>query len=308
MVMPIFDDLPEQFPPAVPGRVLLLDADFPAYAASATVKNLDTAVRRFQTLVETQRFLVNAETVEVHLTPSGCTKLHRDWYPTIKPYQANRNGKAKPPLLQPLRSCIPTLPWEDHWSVHPWLDREADDGLMTSAVLLGDRAVMCSGDKDLNITPGPLWIDYEGRIDYIEDRFGWIKLRRTTAQPKVVGHGTRFYWCQMLMGDRADNVAGLTHYEGRSIGAVGAASLLEGISDESLAAEFVLKAYLVNKQNPLAEGECLWLRRSLEDSAYKYMSELGLPDYLQHWLNDLNQYHEDIFIHQQQMRLDEQLY
>ncbi|YP_009289628.1 exonuclease [Pectobacterium phage PP90] len=295
MVMPIFDDLPEQFAPAIQGRVLLLDGDFPAYAAASTVKNLDTAVRRFQTLVETQRFLVNAESVQVHLTPTGCTKLHRDWYPTAKPYQANREGKAKPPLLQPLRNCIPTTEWESHWSVHPWLDREADDGLIMNAVLLGDRGIMCSGDKDLNLTPGPLWIDYEGRIDYIEDRFGWIKRKELTSQSKVVGHGTKFFWAQMLMGDTADNVQGIVRLNGKTCGAVGAWNALKDITSEADAAEFVLRAYIAAQQNPLAEAECLWLRRSLQDSAYTYLSELGLPDYIQQWLDSLHQYHQEVF-------------
>lgn len=306
MVMPIFDDLPAQFPPPVQGRILLLDSDFPAYQAAATVKNLDTAVRRFQTLVETQRFLVNAETVRVHLTESGCQKLRRFDYPTVKPYQANRDGKAKPPLLGPLRRAIPTLDWEPHWSIHSWRDREADDGLMMDALLYGDRAIMVSGDKDLNITPGPLWIADEGRIDYIPDRFGWIKLKQTTNGNKVVGHGTRFYWCQMLMGDTADNVQGIIRLNGKLCGAVGAYNALEGITSESDAAEFVLRAYMAAQQNPLAEAECLWLRRSLDDTAHAYLSELGLPDYLQQWLDSLHQYHQEVLEFKLKARQEEQ--
>lgn len=294
MVMPDFSGLPEQFPPAVPGRVLLLDADFSAYAAAATVKNLDTAVRRFQTLVETQRFLVNAETVRVHTTASGCQKLRRFDYPTVKPYQANRDGKAKPALLEPLRRAVPNLDWDSHWSIHHWRDREADDGLMMDALLYGDSGIMVSGDKDLNITPGPLWIADEGRIDYIPDRFGWIKTKDLTSSTKVVGHGTKFFWAQMLMGDTADNVQGITRLHGKACGPVGAYNALKDIPYESDAAEFVLRAYIAAKQNPLAEAECLWLHRSFDDSAYKYISELGLPDYMQHWLDQLNQYHQEV--------------
>ena len=304
MVIPNFDDLPAQFPPPIPGRILLLDADFMAYQAAATVKNLDTAVRRFQTLVETQRFLVHAETVRVHLTESDCQKLRRFDYPTVKPYQANRDGKAKPPLLSPLRRAIPTLDWESHWSIHSWRDREADDGLMMDSCIFGDNAIMVSGDKDLNITPGPLWIADEGRIDYIEDRFGWIKRKELTSQSKVVGHGTKFYWAQMLMGDTADNVQGIIRLNGKTCGAVGAYNALKDITRESDAAEFILRAYIAANQNPLAEAECLWLRRSLQDTAYAYLSELGLPDYLQHWLDQLHQYHQEVLELKQRERDD----
>ena len=297
-------NLPEQFPPPVEGRILLLDSDFMAYQAAATVKNLDTAVRRFQTLVETQRFLVNAETVRVHLTESGCQKLRRFDYPTVKPYQANRDGKAKPPLLSPLRRAIPTLDWESHWSIHSWRDREADDGLMMDALLYGDRAIMVSGDKDLNITPSPLWIADEGRIDYIPDRFGWIKLKAIPNGNKVVGHGTKFFWAQMLMGDTADNVQGIIRLNGKLCGAVGAWNALKDITSESDAAEFILRAYIAAKQNPLAEAECLWLHRSFQDSAYAYLSELGLPDNLQHWLDQLHQYHQEVLELKQRERDD----
>lgn len=303
-MLPDFKNLPEQFPPSIPGRVLLLDSDFMCYQAAATVKNLDTAIRRFATLVETQRFLIDAEDVQVHVTPQGCVKCHREWYPTVKVYQDNRTGKPKPPLLHPLRTAVVEQDWLPHWSIHSSLELEADDQLMMSAVLLGDRAVMCSGDKDLNITPGPLWVNYEGRIDYIEDRFGWIKLKQTTNGNKVVGHGTKFFWAQMLMGDQADNVQGIIKLNGRLCGAVGAHNALEDITSESDAAEYILRAYIEARQNPLAEAECLWLRRSLDDSAHAYLSELGLPDYLQHWLDQLHQYHQEVLELKQRERDD----
>ena len=188
--------------------------------------------------------------------------------------------------------------------MHPWLDREADDGLIRNAVLLGDRGIMCSGDKDLNLTPGPLWINDEGRIDYIEDRFGWIKRKELTSQSKVVGHGTKFFWAQMLMGDTADNVQGIVRLNGKTCGAVGAWNALKDITSEADAAEFVLRAYIMANQNPLAEAECLWLRRSLDDSGYKYLSELGLPDYIQQWLDSLHQYHQEVLELKQRERDD----
>lgn len=299
-----FNSLPEQFPPPVDGRILLLDSDFCCYQSAATVKNLDTALRRFQTLVETNRFLVNAEEVRVHITPQGCVKYHRDLYPTVKTYQDNRSNKPKPPLLHPLRQAIMVADWDPHWSVHASSIQEADDSLMMDALLYGDRAIMVSGDKDLNITPGPLWIADEGRIDYIEDRFGWIKRKELTSQSKVVGHGTKFFWAQMLMGDTADNVQGIVRLNGKTCGAVGAYNALKDITQESDAAEYVLRSYIEARQNPLAEAECLWLRRSLDDSAYAYLSELGLPDYLQHWLDQLHQYHQEVLELKQRERDD----
>lgn len=297
-----FGDLPTQFTSQVEGRIMLMDGDFPAYQAAATVKKLPTAITRYQTLVETERFLTDSELVRVHITDSGCLKCRRDDYPTVQPYQGNRKNKPKPPLLAPLRLAIPSHDWPGHWSVFNWIDREADDGLMQDALYFGDKAVMVSGDKDLNITPGPLWIAEEGRIDVIDGRFGWIAQKELTSQTKTVGHGTKFFWAQMLMGDAADNVKGIVKLHGKACGAVGAYQALNGITSEYDAAEFVLRGYMEGGQNPLAEAECLWLRRTPDDSAYKYLSELGLPDNIQQWLDALNQYHIEVLAYNAAMR------
>lgn len=294
MLSDILATLPNQFAPYTAGRTLILDGDFPAYQAAATVKTLPTAIRRFETLVETERFVTSSQEVQVHLTPSGSTKCRRYDYPTAKPYQANRVGKAKPPLLGPLRAAIPTERWEPHWSVHEWLDREADDGMMMHAVLLGNDGVVVSGDKDLRITPGPYWEIEEGRLDIIPDRYGWIKPKELSSSIKVIGHGTKFFWAQMLMGDTADNIQGLKRYRGALVGPAGAYQALRDVASEDAAANLVLRAYASINQDPLAEAQCLWLRRSNEDCAYRYLMELDLAPDLRAWIELLHQYHTEV--------------
>lgn len=288
----LLEGLSDQFERAVSGRTLILDSDFPAYQAAATVKKLPTALTRFQTLVETEVFLTSAMNVQVHLTPRGCTKCRRYDYPTAKPYQENREGKAKPVLLEPLRMAIPNHDWPEHWSVHSWRDREADDGMMMHSIQLGDRGVVSSGDKDLCITPNPYWISDEGRLDIIDNRFGWIKHKQTPGgADKVVGHGTKFFWAQMLMGDSADNVKGILRYKGALCGPMATWAALQHIDNEDEAANLVLQAYADIGQDFLAEAQCLWLRRSLDDCAFRYLSELDLKPQLREWMGMLHEYH-----------------
>ena len=116
------DGLPSQFDKTVQGRVLLLDGDFLAYSAAATVKTLPTALRRFHTLIETERFLTGATEVRVHLTARGCTKCNRYLYPTVIKYQDNRKSKPKPPLLEPLRMATQNYEWPEHIRVFLWHD------------------------------------------------------------------------------------------------------------------------------------------------------------------------------------------
>lgn len=293
MDLSFLDGLPDQFESTVKGRTLILDSDFPAYQAAATVKKLPTALTRFQTLVETEVFVTGSELVRVHLTPRGCSKCRRYDYPTVKPYQGQRSG-VKPVLLEPLREAVQRHLWPDHWSVFAWMDREADDGMMMDAVVYGDNGVTLSGDKDLSITPGPYWIIEEGRLDIIPNRFGWIKTKELTSSTKVIGHGTKFFWAQMLMGDSADNVKGIIRYKGQLCGPVAAYNILKDIQDEDEAANLVLRAYADIGQDFLAEAQCLWLRRSLDDCAYKYLCELDLHPQIRAWMDMLHEYHQQV--------------
>ena len=286
--------LPVQFDKTVPGRVLLLDGDFLAYSAAATVKTLPTALRRFHTLIETQKFMTGADEVRVHLTARGCTKCNRYLYPTVQTYQDNRKGKAKPPLLEPLRMASLHYDWPDSIRVFLWHEVEADDALMMDAVYYGKRAVMSSGDKDLGISPCPLWNAEYATVDVIEDRFGWIDIKEMSHGWKVFGHGTKFFWAQMLMGDTADHVKGITKLHGKACGPVGTYEFMNHITNERDCAIAVLRAYAQNKQDPLAEAECLWLHRTPTDSAYMYFKELNLPDVLATWIDQLHEYHEQV--------------
>lgn len=283
------------FERTVQGRTLILDSDFLCYRAAATVKKLSTALTRFQTLVETERFITGADSVRVHITPKGCMKCRRYDYPTVQAYQANRDGKVKPALLEPLRDAIQTHHWPDNWDVFAWRDREADDGIVMDSFALGDTSVVRSDDKDMRLARGPYWEAKLGRLDVIEDRFGWISDDYTpSGELKVVGHGTKFFWAQMLMGDTADNVKGIQTLNGKLCGPAGALAFVLPLEDESQTANLILAAYADIQQDPLAEAQCLWLRRSLTDCAYQYLCELDLKPRLRAWLDALHQYHIEV--------------
>lgn len=287
-VEPLFEN-------AVPGTVLLCDGDGAAYRAAATAKTLPTAYRRFLQEILTDQFLTRTEAVEVYLTASGGKKAYRDLYPTWKPYQGNRNGKKKPALLEPLRQFLASGPDDLPDGIEVQVENfwEADDRLIMRATALGDTAVMKSDDKDLRLTPGPYYENSTGCIDKIDGRFGWIKDSYTESlNLKVVGHGTKFFWAQMLMGDSADNVRGLDRLHGKMVGEVGTLEYLVPIEDENEAANRILWAYAKHKQDALAEAQMLWLRRSESDCAYRYLTELDLDPKLRKWLDSLHEYHQ----------------
>lgn len=293
--------LPRQFEPAVPGRTLILDGDGPAYRAASTVKTLPTALRRYVTLVLEAMYLANCDRVRIHLTAKGSHKAHRKHYPTVWPYQDKRSGKPKPALLEPLRELVYRAIQDGHEMIPAnwWCELhsywEADDGIIMDGVQYGDSCVVMSEDKDMRLTSAPYFEMSTGLTDYIDGRYGWVKEKYTDAgNLKVIGHGTKFFWAQMLMGDKADRVRGLEKLDGKLVGEAAALRFIMPIQDESEAANAVLQAYARNKQNPLAEAECLWLRRSHLDSAHRYLSELDLLPHLRQWIDDLHGYHEQV--------------
>lgn len=299
------------FEGAQPGRILLLDADGPAYRAAATVKTLDTAIRKFIKLALTQMFLTNSEHGKLYLTASGCVKAYRDCYPTVKPYQGQRSGKSKPPLLEPLRCAIARIAQEGGSGLPPELSVElhhyweADDAMIMDAHLQGPLGLVESADKDLRMTPGPYLEQETGKVDIITNRFGWIDEAYTPAgKLKVKGHGTKFFLAQMLMGDKADNVVGLSRLDGALIAERGALNFLNPIEDENEAIDAVLRAYVRNGQNALAEAECLWLRRSQTDSAYAYFMEADLDPRIRNWLTECHEYHLELIAIEKERRYE----
>jgi hypothetical protein len=294
------EDVAPLFENAKPGRILLLDGDGAAYRAAATAKTLPTVYRRFLQEVLTDKFLTQSETAEVHLTASGGFKAYRDLYPTWKPYQGNRKNKAKPALLEPLRQLLEagTEPLPDGVEIIVHRFWEADDGLVMRGQVFGNSSVIKSDDKDLRIASTPYYETATGQIDVLQDRFGWIKDGYTESQKlKVKGHGTKFFWAQMLMGDTADNIRGLDRLDGKLIAEAGTLEFLGPICDESEAANRIIHAYAKHKQDVLAEAQVLWMRRSEDDCAYKYLCELDLDPKLRAWVDSLHEYHLKVLAH-----------
>ena len=286
MILPNFGlDLgavPAQFEGYSQGRVLVIDGDGPAYVAAATVKRLDTAIRRFQTTILERMYLTKSEMASVHLTKSGSLKAGRGSMRGVKLYQANRSGKTKPALLEPLREAMAQpenwLPEFRQVVLHDVL--EADDGMISEAEELQHNAVICSEDKDLRMTRWMWYCLETGRIyPALTDNDGFVELKFTpSGTPKLAGRGPLFFWGQMLAGDTADNVRGLERANGKLCGVMEAHRILEGITCEHTAANKVLDLYATADQNPLPEGYCLWLLRRHGDSFIEYLRGLRLSD------------------------------
>lgn len=279
------DDMPDQFAAALPGRVLILDGDGPAYVAAATVKTVPTAIRRFQAEVLKRMFLTKSEFTHVHLTDEQSLKSGRFKIKGVKPYQGQRKSGGKPPLLTAVREAA-ALPsnFLDDFDVTMHYKLEADDGMMYDSYRLKENGIISSEDKDLRMTP--YWYyDHTTGIFHPPDPVGKIWLAYTATQTKCLGHSLKFFWAQMMMGDGADNVKGLITYGGKTCGPATAFAALDPVQSIDDCANLVLDAYRKIDQNPLPEGWFLWMLRWPGDTFWNYLSELNITGVNRDYLN-----------------------
>lgn len=271
------DAVPDQFKVAMQGRTLILDGDGPCYVAASTVKRTDTALRRFQQEVLKLMFMTQAEDCRIHLTSKRSDKHGRFRVKAIKPYQGNRKGKAKPPLLEPLRELVTdNSTWLDEYTVLLHTDLEADDGMMQDAYRLGENGVIASEDKDLRMTPYPYYALDRGQV-MVSQPVGFLTASHTeSGNFKCLGQGPIFFWAQMLMGDQADHIQGILRLDGKQCGPVGAYGALKDFTNINDAANFVIDAYRKINQNVIAEGWLLWLTRWHGDNVLQYFNSLAL--------------------------------
>ena len=281
--------LPAQFERRVPGRTLILDGDGLCYRVSATVKRIDTAIRKYQQEVLTLMFLTQSQYATVHLTAKDSWKNGRFEVQATKPYQGQRKGKAKPPLLEPLREAVAMREnWLDEYNVILHRELEADDGIIIQAHQLGESGIVYSEDKDMRMTPYPYW-EIERGVLLPSTGYGNIWEKYTPAGTlKVLGHGRKFFWAQMLMGDSADHIQGIQRYYGKLCGPSMALSVLESVQCEHECANVVLDAYREADQNPHPEAHLLWLLRTRTDKVQDYFDVLALSEHNRRFLNECN--------------------
>ena len=167
--------------------MLLIDGDIVCYRTafsrepSSLTEYCELADRYITNIVRNASPVI--KDYQVFLTGKG---NYRKDIAVTKEYKGNRL-KEKPEFLEAVRQHLIT----NHPS-NVSVGEEADDQIAIAATTLGLDSVICSTDKDFNQVPG--W------------HFNFVKKQRyfvTEAQ------GLHFFYSQILVGDRADNIEGV---------------------------------------------------------------------------------------------------
>ena len=148
---------------------------------------------------------------------------------------------------------------------------EADDMLAIRQMQLGENSTIVTRDKDLRMVPG--WhFGYScgkqktfGPVLY--DNLGSLELEGRGDKKKLHGGGLKFFYAQLITGDRTDNIRGLP-----GGGDVLAYETLKDLQTEEELFQAVWNLYYkrygeqdIANARVLEDGQLLWMVRELND-------------------------------------------
>ena len=224
------------------GKVLV-DGDIVAYRAAFATQDgsYEDAIGKVDELVG----YILAETIDLpfpsqsdfEMFLTGKTNFRFDIAKSF-PYKGNRKDTEKPIHLYATREHL-----IDSYGAIVSEGEEADDLISKRAASLDYNCVVASIDKDM--LQLPCWHFNFGRNE-------WSKVDEF--------EGLKFFYSQILTGDRADNIIGLY-----KVGPVKAEKLLQGCNTEDDLWEAVLKAYDGDLDRVVENARLLWLRRQEDE-------------------------------------------
>jgi len=224
----------------------LIDGDIICYRAAAGTEGshpddtIDKVDALMDYIVGQTVVFPTKDNLECYLTGKGNFRFE---VAKTTPYKGNRKDVVKPTNLPEARQHL-----IDKWGAVVSQGEEADD-LIGIASARGDpeTTVVVSIDKDMLQLQGWNW-------NFVKDV--WTKVS--------IDSGNKFFYTQILTGDRADAIQGV-----KGIGPVKAGKILEGLTTEQELYDACVKAYDGNTDRVLENARLLWLRR--------YPSEMWSP-------------------------------
>ena len=216
--------------------IALLDSDIIAYRCGFACENEKESIA----ILRTDKMIVDTILAADHgdyfydkwqLFLTGKNNFRYD-YAVTAPYKGNRTA-PKPRHLKAIRDHL-----LKHWNATLCEGQEADDAIAIEATKLGDSSIMVTLDKDFNQVPG--W------------HYNFVKKEHFFTDEQ---EGRRFFYTQILTGDKADNIIGLF-----KVGPVKAEKLLADAHTEKEMYDVCVEAYK-SADRVIENARLLWLRR-----------------------------------------------
>ena len=214
---------------------VLIDGDILTYRAAFSCEGqpLEDVCDKIDCMVEdimaATSFDMFSENYEMFITGKGNFR-----YDIQETYKQNRSGKPKPEHLPGLRDYLV----EAH-NAKVSVDQEADDDIAIRATELGPNAIIASIDKD-----------------FLQVPCRHYNLNKKTTVKVDEFEGLVFFYTQILMGDKADNIFGI-----KGVGPVKAGKMLFNKKTEYELYLSCIAAYEFDEEKVVENARLLWLRR-----------------------------------------------
>lgn len=223
------------------GKVLI-DGDIIAYrsAFSTEQKGSSDTERKVDDLIQfilDKTVLFPEPDLDYVVFLTGRTNFRHD-IAKSHPYKGNRKSVQKPRHLQHARDYMVSK-----YNAIISKGEEADDLIAIEASRLGYKVCVASIDKDM--LQIPCW------------HFNMVRGDFKKVSPS---EGIKFFYTQILTGDRADNIVGLW-----KVGPARASVILDGAETEGELWDRVVKAYDGDEDRVVENARLLWLRREEEE-------------------------------------------
>lgn len=281
---------------------LLYDADFACYEVADLEIDPENNLSHLLDYIEMKRVVAGANDTRAFLTLGA--KSGRDAMATVKPYQENRDPDAPIKVrVRELRTLLAQQVGVPRLTVYATDIYEADDLIcmhQNHALKNGEKTTIMSGDKDLWMIEGAHCCPKTGRR-WTVDGYGYTEYREVgNVKPKLVGEGTSWFWHQMLMGDRADNIPGLESMTNAELdkysplksrkprksgsvacGEAKAVMVLNGVTSDKEACAKVAHQYCKTYGDKfiarfMEQGYLLWMQRTSDPYDFQhFLEEIG---------------------------------
>lgn len=225
---------------------LLIDADLVAFRSAASVEphgEEEVALLRADKLMQDLLINTGSESYLAFLTGSNNFRKQIN-----TEYKANRKDKEPPRWLQACRGFLVS-----EWSAIISDGCEADDLL---GINQNEETRLASLDKDLRMIPG--------------NHFNWLHNEYFYVSEL---EGLKHFYKQMLIGDRSDNILGVT-----GLGQVKASKHIDPLTTEQEMLDTVWSLYNEDPQRFLMNAQCLWIMQNEGETWLNRKTDLILPD------------------------------
>lgn len=197
----------------IDGDILVYRLGFAVQTRNSEIEPPRNALHLVKKTVKDMQKKFDTDNVKIYLTANDKSNF-RYKLATIKPYKGNRDPKInpkappKPHYYSAIRRYI-----EGTYNCTVVKGMEADDALGIHQMKHIDdpffETIICSIDKDLDMIPGLHYNFVTDTLYRVSDP-GTLSLSEN--HKKIRGEGLKWFYAQMLMGDSADNIPGLSGF------------------------------------------------------------------------------------------------